>query len=248
MTSPAASSPTTDPAKKFDADRAGEYEVQSRIALAGYEACHELAACMLAVTLGSGTAAQVLVAGAGGGAREITVAGALEPRWRFTAVDPSAAMLDISIERLKQAGLTERVELHLGRVEDLPPDRRFDAATLIGVLHHLPGDEAKAAILASMAARLKPGAPLVLAGNRHAYASQPLLLAAWAERWRMQGAAPDEVKAKLGRIHQGADPPRSDEHVAALLKQAGFENPILFFSSLFWGAWIARRIAGERKT
>jgi tRNA (cmo5U34)-methyltransferase len=235
------SSSTTDSAKKFDPARAGEYEKQSRVALAGYEACHELVTCMLAAALGSGGAAQILVAGAGGGAKEIVVAGALEPRWRFTAVDPSQPMMDLTVERLKQNGLFERTELHLGYVDDLPPEPRFDAATLIGVLHHLPGDEAKRAILKSLAARLKPGAPLILAGNRHAYASQPLLLAAWGERWRMQGATPDEVQAKLGTILRGADPPHSDEAVAALLAQAGFERPIGFFSSLFWGAWLARR-------
>ena len=39
---------TTDAAQKFDVNRAAEYETQSRIALAGYDACHELAACLLA--------------------------------------------------------------------------------------------------------------------------------------------------------------------------------------------------------
>jgi tRNA (cmo5U34)-methyltransferase len=143
-------------AQKFDPARAGEYEQQSRIALAGYDACHELSACMLAAALGSGTSAQILVAGAGGGAREVVTAGLLEPNWRFTAVDPSQPMMDIAV------------------------------------------------------ARLKPGAPLILAGNRYAYASQPLLLAAWGERWRMQGATPEEVQAKLGNILQGADPPHSE--------------------------------------
>src|SRR5688572_10905551 len=85
---PAMSAPA-EAARKFDPVRAGEYEVQSRIALAGYDSCHELSACMLAATLGSGGAAEILVAGAGGGAREIVTAGALEPGWRFTAVDPS---------------------------------------------------------------------------------------------------------------------------------------------------------------
>jgi hypothetical protein len=82
---------SADAAQKFDPVRAGEYEQQSRIALAGYDACHELSACMLAAVLGSGNSSQILVAGAGGGAREILTAGPLEPQWRFTAVDPSAS-------------------------------------------------------------------------------------------------------------------------------------------------------------
>jgi tRNA (cmo5U34)-methyltransferase len=55
----------TEAARKFDPSRAGEYEQQSRIGLAGYDACHELAACMLTATVGRATEARVLVAGAG---------------------------------------------------------------------------------------------------------------------------------------------------------------------------------------
>ncbi|TGE01319.1 class I SAM-dependent methyltransferase [Methylobacterium nonmethylotrophicum] len=232
---------THDAAGKFDASRAGEYEQQSRIALAGYDACHELAACMLAAALGTGRAARILVAGAGGGAREVVTAAALEPHWRFTAVDPSGPMLALAVARLAESGLDARTEIVRGTVSDLPPDEAFDAATLIGVLHHLAGDDAKRAILQDIARRLRPGAPLILAGNHQAYASQPLLLAAWGERWRQQGAGPEEVEAKRAKILQGADPPHSEQAVADLLREGGFEPPLRFFSSLFWGAWIARR-------
>ena len=138
-----ASASPTDPVQKFDPARAGEYEKQVRIALAGYDACHELAACMLASVLGAGSRARILVAGAGGGANEIVVASALEPGWRFTAVDPSQPMMDLAVARLTQKGLLERTELHLGFVADLPNEPPFDAATLMGVLHHLPGATAK---------------------------------------------------------------------------------------------------------
>jgi tRNA (cmo5U34)-methyltransferase len=150
-------------------------------------------------------------------------------------------MMDLAIRRLEESSLLDRTEVVLGTVDDLPLDRLFDAATLIGILHHIPGDEAKRAILRSLALRLRPAAPLILAGNHPAYASQPLLLAAWAERLRMQGATPGEVKAKLGKILQEADPPHSEGAVAVLLTDAGFDAPIRFFSSLFWGAWLARR-------
>jgi len=233
--------PSSVAAQKFDPARAGEYQSQSRIALAGYDACHELTACMLAAVVGPGTNAHLLIVGAGGGAQEIVTAGALEPAWRFTAVDPSQPMMDIAIAQLQRHGLNGRTETHLGYVDDLPDGHRFDAATLIGVLHHLPGDAAKRHILHAIAARLLPGAPLVLAGNRYAYADHPTLLTAWGERWRMQGSTPEEVQAKLGKILQGADPPASEEAVAALLADAGFGPPTWFFSSLFWGACLARR-------
>lgn len=232
---------STSAAQKFDAARAAEYQAQSRIALAGYDACHELAACMLSATLGGDGPARVLVVGAGGGAREIVTASVLGPRWRFTAVDPSRPMMDLAVAQLTREGLMGRTELHLGHVHDLPGDHRFDAATLFGVLHHQPGEEAKRRLLGSIAGRLVPGAPLILAGNRLAYADHPLLLAAWGERWRMGGATAEEVRARLGRILEGADPPASEHAVAGLLAGAGFEPPTWFFSSLFWGACLARR-------
>ena len=228
-------------AEKFDPARAAEYLTQSRIALAGYDACHDLSACMLAAALGRGSTANILVVGAGGGAREIVTAAALEPDWRFTAVDPSQPMMDIAIAQLDQAGFADRTSVHLGYVDELAEATQFDAATLIGVLHHLPGQDAKRHMLRSIASRLRPGAPLVLAGNRMTYAQHPLLLAAWGERWRMQGAGVDEVQAKLGKILQGADPPISEQAVADLLSEAGFGPPTWFFSSLFWGACLAIR-------
>jgi tRNA (cmo5U34)-methyltransferase len=96
-------------------------------------------------------------------------------------------------------------------------------------------------MLQALALRLKAGAPIILACNHYTYTSQPLLLAAWGERWRMQGAKPDDVKAKLGKILQGADPPHSEQAVLDLLSKCGFDQPLRFFSSLFWGAWVARR-------
>jgi len=236
-----ASTNATTSADKFDPARAAEYEAQSRIALAGYDACHELASCMLAALLGKGAAATILVAGAGGTGSEMLTGGRLEPDWRFVAVDPSPPMLDLAMGRVASAGLADRTQAVLGRVADLPPGPAFDAATLIGVLHHLPGTSAKLDILRDIASRLKPRAPLVLAGNCRAYAAEPLLMAAWGERWRMNGASADEVQAKLGKILQGADPPASEQVVAELLDAAGFEPPKQFFASLFWGAWVTRR-------
>jgi len=106
----------------------------------------------------------------------------LGPEWRFTAVDPSQPMMDIAVAHLTQRGLASRTDIHLGYVDDLPLHCRFDAATLIGVLHHQSGHEAKHQLLRSIATRLAPGAPLILAGNRYTYASQLLLLSAWSER------------------------------------------------------------------
>lgn len=199
---------TPDSVAKFDGSRAAEYETQSRIALAGYDACHELSACLLSAHLGAG-ARTVLVAGAGGTGQEILTTARLEPQWSFVAADPSPPMLNLA-----------------------------------GVLHHIPDPQDKAALLRSLADRLPPHAPLVVACNRCPYETQPLFLQAWARRWRMAGASESEIGAKLGKILQGAVPPESEAEVESMLAKAGFVRPLRFFSSLFWSAWIVFRQEG----
>ncbi len=155
-------------------------------------------------------------------------------------------MLDLARTLLIEAGVSDRVETVLGAVADLDSSPSFDVVIMIGVLHHLQGDAAKQNILTQIAMRLQPGAPLVVAGNYRAYASQPLFMAAWATRWRMNGSGPEEVRAKMRKILQVAEPPQSEEAVISLLTEAGFEEPVQFFASLFWGAWLAQRIPTTR--
>lgn len=228
-----------DAAKKFDPSRAAEYDRQARVALAGYEAMHELGACCLAAALGSGGRHSLLVVGVGTGQEIITI-GALEPGWRFTAVDPSPPMIAIARDRLGFQGLLERTDLIEGGVEALP-ETPHDGATLIGVLHHLPDAATRIALLQAIAKRLKPGAPLILGGNYRSYDSEPLLRAAWRQRWRQQGAPPEAAEAQFARIAAGVVPPESEAEVFRLLAEAGFAAPTRFFNSLFWGGWIAFR-------
>jgi tRNA (cmo5U34)-methyltransferase len=231
----------TSSSSKFDATRAAEYAVQSRIALAGYDACHELAACLLSASLGHGSTARILVVGAGGSGLEVLAASRLEQNWHFTAIDPSPPMLGLAEAAVHAAGLSATASFQLGTIQDVPTDAPFDAATLIGVLHHLQERDAKRAILNAIAERLKPSAPFILAGNRGAYAAHALFLSAWRTRWRMAGATDEEIEAKIGKILQGADPPECDRDVEAMLSEAGFCATELFFSSLFWGGWISTR-------
>ncbi|WP_172332513.1 cyclopropane-fatty-acyl-phospholipid synthase family protein [Mangrovicoccus sp. HB161399] len=227
--------------EKFDAGRAGEYAEQARIALAGYDACHELSACILSAALAGRPERRILVAGAGGTAGEILAAARLEPGWRFLAADPSAPMLALAEAQVAEAGFADRVTFHCAEISALPPEPDWDGALAIGVLHHLPGDAERAQFLAEIGARLRPGGSMVLAGNCRPYGSAPLLAAAWANRWRQHGVAPEEAAAKLARIQSGAVPPASEEAVAALLAGAGFAPAERFFASLFWTAWHAQR-------
>ncbi|WP_147041360.1 hypothetical protein [Skermanella aerolata] len=67
---------------------------------------------------------------------------------------------------MRENGFQDRTKVLLGTVDDVPAVPPLDAATLFGVLHHVPGDEAKRTILCALAVCLKPGAPLILALRR----------------------------------------------------------------------------------
>ncbi|WP_457107815.1 hypothetical protein [Methylobacterium sp. P5_C11] len=57
-------------------------------------------------------------------------------------------MMDRSVARLAQDGLRDRTEIVRGTVDALPRDVAYDAAALIGVLQHLPGEADQRAIAA----------------------------------------------------------------------------------------------------
>jgi tRNA (cmo5U34)-methyltransferase len=227
--------------RKFGVSGASDYEGRIRISLAGYDACHSLAACILSAVLDPASSARVLVVGAGGGGSEIIAAGTAAPLWTFTAVDPSAPMVDVTVERVHEAGMGARTEFSVGYLGDLAQGPAYAAAMMMGVIHHLIGDDAKMSMLRAVADRLEPGGYLVLAGNYQAYDSQPLLLAAWRQRLILQGMPACEVDAVLSEILADADPLHSESHLTELLAAVGFEAPVRFFSSLFWGAWIVRK-------
>jgi len=223
----------------FDAEAARGYDDSIRTGVPGYDLLHELTVALLRVDLGE--EARVLCVGAGTG-EEIVRLGAANPRWRVVGADPSLEMLAVAERRVAAAGLGARVELRAVYADELPAAERFDAATLLLVMHFLPDDGAKLALLRSVAERLVPGAPLVLAdlhGDRTTMEFQRLE-AAWRRRLLDLGQKPADVDQMLRRVA---------EHVhfvpaarlAALLAEVGFEEPVPFFRGLLFGGWVARR-------
>jgi tRNA (cmo5U34)-methyltransferase len=74
--------------------------------------------------------ARILCVGVGTGTELIALARVF-PRWRFTAIDPSAAMLDICRSKTQEQGIGSRCEFHEGYVHSLPHTEPFDGATSI---------------------------------------------------------------------------------------------------------------------
>ena len=102
--------------------------------------------------------AHILVVGAGGG-MEVRAMAAERAHWRFTGVDPSAAMLDLA--RKATSPFAERISLLEGTV-DAAPAGPFDGATCLLTMHFLDRGE-RLRTLREIHGRLKPDARLVLA-------------------------------------------------------------------------------------
>jgi tRNA (cmo5U34)-methyltransferase len=223
----------------FDQGRAKRYDDTIRRVIPGYATLHAMARFLLEDHLDS--QAHLLVAGAGTGA-EIETLGQANPYWRFTGADPSAAMLEEARTRLAEAGLAERAHLHCGTVDDLKADQAFDAATCLLVMHFLPDDGAKLNLLSSIAKRLKPGAPFLLA-DLHGASDTPRhgrLMAAW-KRWQLAHDV-DPVEVEKGFKHVARDIHFvSETRLFELLHQAGFTHIEHFHQAFLFGGWLAFR-------
>lgn len=224
----------------YAAERAQAYDRRIRAAIPGYEALHQLA-CMVVAEC-TGGHGRVLVAGAGTGAECVALAQAC-PALHLVGVDPAKDMLALAEHKVAEHGLAERVRLYPCAVSDLPTFEPFDAATLMLVLHFLPDDGAKAALLADMAKHMKPGAPLVLAdlfGPAWDEPWQAELRTFWRHLQRAAGIAPADIDKGFSHVDRDIHPV-TEARLAQLLTAAGFSAPQPFFRALCFGGWVARR-------
>jgi tRNA (cmo5U34)-methyltransferase len=227
-----------DPAKFFDRDRAQGYDQRIRKAIPGYEALHSMAATLLQLDLQQD--ARILIVGAGTGAEILTLSAA-HPQWQLTGVDPSPEMVAIAQQQVIENGLSDRVQLHLGFTHELPESELYDAATLMLVMHFVPDNGEKLQLLQSIAQRLKPRAPLILAdiyGNKTS-AQFAHLMAAWKHRMLALALPPEKVGAQFQFIMSELNVV-PEARIGELLQQAGFQAIGRFYTALVYGGWVAR--------
>jgi tRNA (cmo5U34)-methyltransferase len=229
-------------AGRFGADEAPAYDVRMDRLVPGYRLLHRLVRAELTAALPE--SAHVLVVGAGTGA-ELDLLATARPQWRFTAVDPVGPMLEVAQGKAAAGGYLDRVTWHCGYASDLDAaagfDAGFDAAVMILVAHFLAAD-AKQALFTDVAARLRPGAPLVFADLAEAAEPDSPLAAVRREvalDLGCSGAEVDAMITNMWRTLHPVDGPR----LAELLTAAGLGTARTFFRVLGYHGAVAVRSA-----
>lgn len=183
-----------------------------------------------------GRDADILVLGAGGGL-EIKAFADAQPGWNFAAIDPSGEMIALGQRNLAEHAA--RVHWTKGYIFDAPTTPR-DAATCILTMHFVPPDQ-KIATLAAIRARLKPGAPFVMA--HHSYPQDPADRAKWLSRFAAfavsTGGMLPERAGQAARDIAEKLPAASPEQDQENLRAAGFTGIELFYAAFSFRGWVA---------
>lgn len=199
----------------------------------GYDAMQSMAAILLAERVPGD--ARVLVLGAGGGL-ELKAFAQAHPAWSFDGVDPSAAMLALAGQTLGE--LAPRARFHQGYIDDAP-EGPFDGATCLLTLHFVDVEERRR-IASEVRRRLKPRAPFVVAhlSAPHGEAERPLWLSRYSAFLAASGVEPDQAAAARDAVsnHLQILAPAQDE---AILREAGFSDPTLFYTGFAFRGWVA---------
>ena len=192
---------------------------------------HAMTGIMLAET--APVDAKVLVLGAGGG-MELKFLAQMHPRWTFEGVDPSAEMLDLARQTVGEHA--SRISFRQGYIDDATQGP-FDAAACLLTLHFLKPEE-RLRTLQSIAARLAPGAPFVMAH----YSFPPDTSDQWLARMAAYASKNGQPFGNLAAMKAGL-PVLSPEQDVLLLEAAGFTDIELFYAALAFRGWAARKPA-----
>lgn len=171
--------------------------------------------------------------GAGGGL-ELKALAQARSDWRFTGVDPSPAMLDIA--RQTAALYADRIELLTGTVDQVPIVP-FDGATCLLTLHFLDRIE-RLQTLREIRRRLKPGSALVIAHHTAPDGDPECWLARSATFADRTGSHTQKFAASAKAMAERL-PLLSPAEEEALLREAGFVEPTLFYAAFSFRGWAA---------
>lgn len=216
-----------------------EYDNMARMSIPGYNDLHTMVLSFLRSQLSE--KANLLIVGAGSGMELVTFSKA-NSQWQLLGVDPSVNMLALAQQKIDQQNLSERVKLFQGYTHDLPATFLHDAATCILVMHFLPDDGSKLALLQSISQRLKSSATFILVDmfGEKGTENYEQLACVWKLYGQEMGMSSEMIEKREKARQEGVHP-IPEPRVLELLQQAGFGNIMRFYTGLCFGGWIATK-------
>lgn len=185
-------------------------------------------------------AARILCVGLGVGV-ELSYLASRFPDWRFTAVEPSGAMLDVCRQRAEKEGYISRCTFHEGYVESLPDIEQHDAATCFMVSQFILDNEARSNFFRAISERLKHNAILVSADLSSSVGTPEYdaLLKVWVSMLHAANVPKDAIEKTHSAWAKDVAILPPDE-VKSIIKNGGFGSPVQFYQAGFVHAWFSK--------
>jgi tRNA (cmo5U34)-methyltransferase len=223
----------------FDEERAAKYDADIVKALPGYLGLHNLVAAALDSQLkGPGP---VLVVGAGTGT-DIAPIAMVKNCTGITACEPEPAMAGYGQKKTGSMVNGKEIKWCVSQLSAAPKEK-FSAVVMTLVLHFLPDDGAKAALLAEIRDRLSPGGTFIFVNliKPDHKETEDAFFKAWEAYNALNGVPESEYKMffkerghKVNMVSEKRD--------RALWREQGFKEVSRFTSALFLQGYVLEKI------
>jgi tRNA (cmo5U34)-methyltransferase len=188
--------------------------------------------------------ARILCIGAGTGEEMVYLAKRF-PQWRFAAVEPSGAMLEVCRSKVEKEGFVSRCYFHEGYLDSLPINDKFDAATCFLVSQFILEQDARADFFRAISSRLRPGGILASSDLASEVGSSEYeaILHTWLNMIAATGIPPEALERMRAAYAKDVAilPPTQ---VASIIKSGGFGEPVRFYQAGLIHAWFSKCVSG----